>query len=138
VLGWGVVGSNTGEWVPAPGPNFAIGALGTLVAGAARVIDWTTAGYFTMTLPSTGTNALSFTSTGAPGGEAAGVVTPSVGQVIRLRITGGGGGTVSWPSGATITWLSGGSAPTLTGSLVTVIELVCTGYQTFDGTFSQS
>ena len=80
--GFGVVGQN-GKWLATPGPNVAITALGTLGVGATATIDWTLAGYYTMTLAASSTNVLTFTNS-------AGVFTPSLGQVLRLRITGGG------------------------------------------------
>ena len=119
--GFGVVGQN-GKWLATPGPNVAITALGTLGVGATATIDWTLAGYYTMTLAASSTNVLTFTNS-------AGVFTPSLGQVLRLRITGGGAaltfptGTFSFvaPSVALTT-----TAPTMTGTTTWDFTVICT------------
>ncbi len=144
ILGYGVVGAGR-NWVSTPGlANAAINALGTLVANAAVNFDWSAYGYFTVTLPNTGTNAATFATTATAALAAASQVNSfQLGQLIKLRITGGGGGTITFPG--TITWVAQGvaatTAPTWTGSLVTDVYLICTAVgstPTFDATYIQT
>jgi hypothetical protein len=134
--GAGVAGFN-GKWVLSTSETFVLSNLGTLATGT-TILDWTQAGYFTFTAYG-GSFTLSFTN-------AAGVFTPSLGQIIKIRITGAGSAAATWPS--TITWVgvlasTGGtsaSAPVLTAN-VTDVTLICTATgsaPTFDGTYITS
>jgi len=143
VLGFSAVG-NGRNWVTTPGlANAAINPLGTLTNGAAVNFDWSAYGYFTLTLPSGGTNAATFATTATAALAAASQVNSfQLGQLIKLRIT-GGGGTITFPG--TITWVAQGvaatTAPTWTGSLVTDVYLICTAVgsaPTFDATYIQT
>ena len=118
--GFTVVGNN-GKWLASPSGSAAYVNLGTLSAVAGTVIlDWTLGGYYWVT---TGATSVTFTFT-----NAAGVFTPSVGQILRLRLV-GGGATVTWPAG-TFNILGAGAAVVTTfvapGSAVTYYEFICT------------
>ena len=114
--GFGVV-ANGMRWVATPGPNFAIATPATPASSGTSIFDWTQASYFIWT-PYGGSCTVSFTN-------AAGVLTPSLGQMILVHVPHAGSASVTWPS--TITWLtgSGGAAPALTAKDC-VIAFVCT------------
>jgi hypothetical protein len=125
-------GSNGVNWVGLPGPSHAINAMGVLAATGN--LDWSLYSYFSFTTTS-GTNlTLTF-------GLTAATTTSSwvIGQVIRVRITGAGTPSITWP--ATITWIgkltgSGScttSAPVVTSGKQIDVEIVCTGPNTFNG-----
>src|SRR5271157_3098818 len=122
--GFGVV-ANGMRWVATPSPNFAVSNLGTVTTAA--TLDWTVAGLFTLTLTTTDSCAVSFTN-------AAGVLTPSIGQTIRVAITDvtGTGTALTWPS--TVTW-EGGVLPCATPAAgVVLCEITCFGLNTYYGT----
>ena len=142
VLGFSAVG-NGRNWVSTPSPNYVISALGVL--GATGNIDWSAAGYYSFTTTS-GTNlTLTFATTATAALAAASQVNSfSLGQAIKVRITGAGTPTITWPS--TVTWVgtldstsgSSSSAPVVVSGKVIDVTLVCTGVgsaPTFDGTF---
>ena len=143
ILGSGVVGTGR-NWVSTPGlANATISALGVL--GATGNIDWSAAGYFSFTTTS-GTNlTLTFATTATAALAAASQIDSfSLGQMIKIRVTGAGTPTITWPS--TVTWLgtldstsgSSSSAPVVVSGKLIDITLVCTGVgsaPTFDGTF---
>ncbi len=144
-VGWSPVGAG-GYWMANPSPNYAISALGTL--NTTGNIDWSVAGYFSMTLTASATLTLTFATT-ATASLAAAAQVPSfdLGQVIKVRITSASGtaGTIVWPS--TVTWVgtvtAGGgthAAPLpVTGSVLIDVTLVCTGTgsaPTFDGIYT--
>ncbi len=134
--GAGIMALN-GKWVIDPGESFVTQALGVL--GATGNIDWSAAGYFSFTTTS-GTNlTLTFGVTGTTT-----VLSASPGQMIKIRITGAGTPTITWP--ATVAWVgivSGGgtssaSAPVVVNSKQIDVTLVCTASgsaPTFDGFF---
>jgi|SRR5271157_2010058 len=133
--GFSAVGTGS-NWVGTPGSfNAALSALGTPTAGTVVNLDWTAAGLFTMTMPSSGTSTFQFATTATAALAAAKQVASfSLGQTIQIVITGTGGVTVAWPT--TISWVGVGTAtdgvhaaPTLT-SVTTVIYLTCTGVGT--------
>ncbi len=132
LLGLGVVGTGR-NWVSTPSPNYVLSAIGTVTT--AVNIDWTAAGYFTLTLTATDTCVMTFGI-----GSSSGSLSASLGQSIKIAITGASTAAITWPS--TITWIGSGSAsaPTVTGN-VTVVELVCTGVgssPTFNATYLTS
>ena len=143
LLGSGVVGTGR-NWVSTPGlANATISALGVL--GATGNIDWSAAGYFSFTTTS-GTNlTLTFATTATAALAAASQIGSfSLGQMIKIRVTGAGTPTITWPS--TVTWVgivSGGgatsaAAPVVVNSKQIDVALVCTGVgsaPTFDGFF---
>ncbi|MGO9110669.1 MAG: hypothetical protein ACLP9L_15725 [Thermoguttaceae bacterium] len=131
--GFGVV-ANGMRWTASSGPNFSFAALGVLAATGN--LDWSLASYFTLTTTA-GTNlTLTFGLTGA-------LTTASytLGQMIKVRVTGAGTPTITWP--ATITWCgitatpaASASAPLVVNGAQIDITLVCTGagsVPTFDG-----
>ncbi len=128
-----------GGWFSAlPSPSFAYSALGVL--GATGNIDWSAAGYFSFTTTS-GTNLTLTFATTATAALAAAAQIPSyqLGQLIKIRVTGAGTPTITWP--ATITWIGSVAAGTPSASAPLVhtqndITIVCTGTgsaPTFDG-----
>jgi len=119
--GFGVV-ANGMRWMATPSPNFVVVALGTLTTAA--VLDWTQGGLFTVTCTGSDALAISFTN-------AAGVLTPSIGQTIRVANTGASGASATWPS--TVTW-EGGSAPATTNTGIVLIEITCVALNTYYGT----
>ncbi len=125
--GWGIVG-NKGNWVMVPGPFFAVTSstvLGTVTT--AVTVDWRLAGYFTFTLTTTDSCAVSFTG-------ADGVLSPTFGQVIRIGITDvtGTGTATTWPS--TVVW-EGGVIPGATPAAgLILVELTCVGASAYLGT----
>ncbi len=135
-----------GWWGANPSPNYGYSALGTL--NTTGNIDWSAAGYFSMTLTASATLTLTFATT-ATAALAAAAQIPSfdLGQVIKIRITSASGtaGTIVWP--ATVAWagtLTGGggshAAPLpVTGSVLVDVTLTCTGTgsnPTFDGIYT--
>jgi len=117
-------GSNGESWVALPGPCMAINALGALTATGAT-LDCSLYGYFSWTA-----YAGAFTLT---------LANATIGQVIQCKVT-GAAGTPTWP-GATITWVGTvaagtGSASAPLQTAATAITLVCTGYNTYDGTYT--
>ncbi len=127
ILGSGVVGTGR-NWVSTAGvANAVLAALDTPTAGATINLDWTAAGLFTVTMPSSGTSTFQFATTATAASAAASqVLSAALGQLILVQITGTSGVTVAWPT--TITWIGAASAaaPTLTGN-TTLIWLICTG-----------
>ena len=131
--GW-MPGSNGKSWIGLPGRSMAISNLG--VVGATANLDWSLYSYFSFTT-TTGT-ALTLTF-----GKTASTITPSwmIGQIIRIRITGAGTPTITWPS--TVTWVgtlagAGGSAsaPLVSDGNQLDVTLICTGYNTFTGRYT--
>jgi hypothetical protein len=128
--------SNGKSWIASPGPAYSFAALGTLTTTGN--IDWSIASYFTLTTTSAQNLTLTFGLTGATG-----TASYQLGQMIKIRVTGAGTPTITWP--ATISWAGVTATPTAVAvaPLVVdgkplVIELVCTGTgsaPTFDGTF---
>ena len=110
--------SNGKSWVALPGPASAIKALGTAVATATSslLVDWTVASFFTCTAYGGGWT-ITFTT-------AAGVYTPSVGQIIRIQVTGAGSSAITFPS--TITWITASAAAPTCGTNSQVIAIICT------------
>ena len=115
--GAGIMGLN-GKWVLDPGVSLMVSALGTAVATATAslVVDWTTAGYFTVTAYGGGWT-ITFNN-------AAGVLTPSIGQLIYINITHAASSAITWPS--TITWISASSAAPTTTTNNCLVALLCT------------
>ncbi|HMF38310.1 MAG TPA: hypothetical protein VKF17_16825 [Isosphaeraceae bacterium] len=137
-VGFGVVTDGMG-WLATPGPNYSIKANG--VFGATGNIDWSAASYHTLTTTGTTNLTLTFYTTAA---VAASLTTPSytLGQQIKIRITGTGSLTLNWPS--TITWVgnvtagTGSASAPVIGAYQIDVTLVCTAVgssPTFDGTF---
>src|SRR5271157_3272085 len=87
LLGYSVVGTGN-HWDGTPSPHHAIAALGTLGSGT-TILDWTQASYFTCTARG-GAFTLSFTN-------ASGVLTPKIGNIIRMRILHAGSAAATWP-----------------------------------------
>ena len=118
-------GSNGQSWVALPGPAMAIQALGALtIAGA--TLDWSKYAYYTFTAYG-GSFTLAFSNV-------------TIGQMIRIRITAATSASCTWPS--TVTWVGtahGGagsaSAPVLT-TYDNDVTIICTGLNTYDGTFT--
>ncbi|MGZ3353289.1 MAG: hypothetical protein ACXVB2_00275 [Isosphaeraceae bacterium] len=110
--------SNGKSWIALPGPASAISALGTAVATATRslTVDWTTASFFTVTAFGGGWT-ITFTN-------AAGVLTPSVGQTIRIQVTGASSSAITFPS--TITWITASAAAPTCATNSQVIAIICT------------
>ena len=81
--------SNGKSWVALPGPAAAISALGTAVATATSslTVDWSVASFFTCTAYGGGWT-ISFKN-------AAGTLTPAVGQIIRIQITHAGSSAIT-------------------------------------------
>jgi hypothetical protein len=119
-------GSNGQSWVALPGPIMAINALGALTATGAT-LDWSSSAYYSFTAYA-GAFSLVFSNV-------------TIGQMIRIRITAASNAACTW-SGSTISWVGtahGGagsaSAPVLT-TYANDITLVCTGLNTYDGTYT--
>ena len=112
---FGIVGKN-GNWVLSPGPNAAISNLGTAVATATAslVVDWTTASFFTCTAYGGGWT-ITFKN-------AAGIFTPTVGQIIFISCTAASSSVPVFP--ATITWITAATPTAATNSQVWMI--ICT------------
>jgi len=133
--GAGIMGLN-GKWVIDPGESFIVQALGVVAATAN--LDWTQAGYFTLTTTS-GTNLTITFGTGS----ATGVPSATQGQLVKVRVTGAGTPTITWPG--TVTWVGiiatpavSASAPLVVNGVALDITLVCTlggSAPTFDGTY---
>ncbi len=135
--------SNGESWVGLPGPTYAIVALGVLTTSAN--CDCTLGSYFTVTGTAGDALAVTFNT-----GGASGAFSPIIGQVIKIRITASGAtvNTVDWTAN-TITWIgsktsTGGTSQVAPGTVSTCplvasklcdVTLVCTGVNTFDGTF---
>lgn len=104
--------------MPTPSQNYAVSALGTAVATATAkmVVDWTTAGYFTVTAYGGGWT-ITFTT-------AAGVFTPVLGQEIYINITHASSSAITWP--ATVTWITASSAAPTTTTNNCLVCLLCT------------
>ena len=127
-------GSNGSSWKGLPGIIKSINAQGVVAATAN--LDWSLYSYFSFTTTS-GTNlTLTF-------GKTASTTTPSwtIGQIIKVRITGAGTPTITWPD--TVTWigtLTGGggsaSAPLVANSKQIDVILTCTGVNTFAGRYT--
>jgi hypothetical protein len=118
-------GSNGESWVALPGPICVINALGQLTTAGAT-LDCSQYGYF------------SFTSYG--GAQAITISNAVIGQVIKIRNTGTGSATFTYP-GSTITWIGvaangtcSSSAPGMAAA-TTDITLVCTAAGTYDGLY---
>lgn len=89
------------------GVKVTLSDLGTLTTGT-TTINLTTAQAFTATITASNTITISFSNTTAAGQS----------QVVLLRLTNAGAGTIVWPAGTKFT---GGTAPTLTASGVDVL-----------------
>ena len=110
--------SNGKSWVALPGPAAAISALGTAVATATSslTVDWSVASFFTCTAYGGGWT-ISFKN-------AAGTLTPAVGQIIRIQITHAGSSAITWPS--TVTWITASAAAPACATYDMVVALICT------------
>lgn len=110
--------ANGKGWIALPGPASAISALGTAVATATSslLVDWTTASFFTCTAYGGGWT-VTFTN-------AAGTLTPTVGQVIRIYIAHAGSSAITWPS--TVTWITASAAAPACATYNMVVALICT------------
>jgi hypothetical protein len=103
------------------GVRVTLSELGTLTTGT-TTIDLATAQVFTATITAANTITVAFSNA------------PSAGQtqVVLLRLTNAGGGTIVWPAAAKFT---GGTAPTLTVSGVDVLgvyyDITTTTYMIF-------
>ena len=127
-------GSNGRAWRGLPGMIKSINAQGVVAATAN--LDWSLYSYFSFTTTS-GTNlTLTF-------GKTASTTLPSwtIGQIIKVRVTGAGTPSITWP--ATVTWvgtLAGGggsaSAPLVSEGNQLDITLTCTGVNTFTGRYT--
>ncbi len=125
-----------GRWVIDPGESFVIQALGTVTTAAN--MDWTQAGYFTLTTTSGQNLTITFGT-----GSATGISSPVQGQFVKVRVTGAGTPTITWPS--TVTWVGiiatpavSNAAPLVVNAVALDITLVCTqggSAPTFDGTY---
>ena len=122
--GASIIGQN-GKWVINPGEGYIVTPLGTAVATATAkmLVDWSAGGYFQVTAYGGGWT-ITFTN-------AAGVLTPMVGQKVLINITHAGSSAITWPS--TITWFTASSAAPTTTTNNVIVALVCTGLGTFDG-----
>ena len=118
-------GSNGQSWVALPGPIMAIQALGALtIAGA--TLDWSKYAYYSFTAYG-GAFTLAFSNV-------------TIGQMIRIRITHATSAACTWPS--TIAWV--GTAHGGAGAAVAPVQttydsdvtIICTGPDTYDGTFT--
>jgi hypothetical protein len=129
-------------WTASPSPNFAISALGTLTTTGN--IDWSAAGYFSFTTTSGDNLTLTFATTATAALAASAQVNSfTVGQMIKIRVTGAGTPTITWPS--TVTWVGITATPTVSASAPLVVNgsqiditLVCTlagSAPTFDGLY---
>ena len=129
-----MAGSNGAAWKGLPGVIKSINAQGVVAATAN--LDWSLYSYFSFTTTS-GTNlTLTF-------GKTASTTTASwtIGQFIKVRVTGAGTPTITWPS--TVTWigtLAGGggsaSAPLVSDGNQLDITITCTGVNTFTGRYT--
>ena len=125
-----------GDWVIDPGESFVVQALGVVTTAAN--LDWTAAGYFTLTTTSGQNLTITFGI-----GSSTGASSPTQGQLIKVRVTGAGTPTITWPS--TITWVGiiatpavSAAAPLVVNAVALDITLVCTlggSAPTFDGTY---
>jgi hypothetical protein len=103
------------------GVRVTLSALGTLTTGT-TTLDLATAQVFTATITAANTITIAFSNA------------PSAGQtqVVLLRLTDAGGGTIVWPAN---TKFSAGVAPTLTASGVDVLgvyyDITTTTYMVF-------
>ena len=89
------------------GVKVTLSGLGTLTTGT-TTIDLATAQVFTATIPAANTITIAFSNAPAAGQS----------QVVLLRLTNAGSGTIVWPASTKFT---GGTAPTLTASGVDVL-----------------
>jgi hypothetical protein len=103
------------------GVRVTLSALGTLTTGT-TTIDLATAQVFTATITAANTITIAFSNAPAAGQS----------QVVLLRLTNAGGGTIVWPAATKFT---GGTAPTLTASGVDVLgvyyDVTTTTYMVF-------
>ncbi len=138
IVGMSIVG-NGRQYVQSPAPNYVISAVGTVTTAAN--LDWTQAGYFSLTLTGSDTCVITFGI-----GSSSGALSASLGQAIKIRLTGAASAAITWPS--TITGVgvlastggTSGSAPTIAANTYD-ITLVCTqtgSAPTFDGTYVTS
>jgi hypothetical protein len=103
------------------GARITVSALGTLTTGT-TTIDLATAQVYTATITAANTITVAFSNA------------PSAGQsqVVLLRLTDAGGGTIVWPANTKFT---AGAAPTLTASGVDVLgvyyDVTTTTYMVF-------
>lgn len=127
-------GSNGRAWKGLPGMIKSVSALGVVAATAN--LDWSLYSYFSFTTTSGTGLTLTF-------GKTASTTTSSwtIGQIIKVRITGAGTPTITWPS--TVTWvgtLAGGggsaSAPLVSNGNQVDVTLTCTGVDTFTGRYT--
>jgi hypothetical protein len=129
-----MAGSIGRAWSGLPGIIKSINAQGVVAATAN--LDWSLYSYFSFTTTS-GTNlTLTFGKTGS-------TTTSSwtIGQIVKVRVTGAGTPTITWPS--TVTWVgtlaAGGgssSAPLVSDGNQLDITLTCTGVNTFAGRYT--
>ena len=114
-----------GKWVLNPGEAYQITPLGTAVATATSklLVDWSLGGYFQVTAYGGGWT-ITFTN-------AAGVLTPMIGQKVLINITKASSSAITWPT--TITWFTASSAAPTTTTNNAIVALVCTGLGTYDG-----
>ncbi len=126
LLGLSAVG-NGRNWVSTPGSFNAALATITAASGSnvANNIDWTAAGFFTITQYA-GAYTLTFATTATAALTAANQVGSfSLGQTIAIWIPAVGSAAITWPS--TITWVTSAAAtaPTTTTN-GTLVYLTCT------------
>lgn len=118
-------GSNGQSWVALPGPTMAINALGALTAAGAT-LDWSQYAYYSFTAYG-GAFTLAFSNV-------------TIGQMIRIRITAAGSADCTWPS--TIAWVgtahggAGAAVKPVQTTYASDVTIVCTGLNTYDGTFT--
>lgn len=139
--GFSAVGMG-GWWTALPTPSYAFAALGTL--GLTGNIDWSLAGYYTLTLTGSDTLVLTFATTSTAGNAAAAQI-PSytLGQTIKLWITGAASAVITWPT--TINWVGviatpavSAAAPVFGAGVNVEVTLTCTGTGSapqFNGTY---
>jgi hypothetical protein len=103
------------------GPRFIVSALGTLTTGT-TTIDLATANSYSATITASNTITIAFSNAPSAGNS----------QVVLLRLTNAGGGTLVWPAN---TKFAAGTAPTLTASGVDVLgvyyDVTTTTYMIF-------
>lgn len=118
-------GSNGQSWIALPGPIMAIQAIGALtIAGA--TLDWSKYAYYSFTAYG-GAFTLAFSNV-------------TIGQMIRIRITAATSADCTWPS--TIAWVgtahggAGAAVKPVQTTYASDVTIVCTGQDTYDGTFT--
>jgi hypothetical protein len=103
------------------GSKIVVSALGTLTTGT-TTLDLATAQVYTATITASDTITIAFSNAPSSGQS----------QVVLLRLTDAGGGTIVWPANTKFT---AGTAPTLTASGVDVLgvyyDVTTTTYMVF-------